>query len=108
MFWLEALSEAGDAKIHAINFAGQVDKSNVIDVPCEDFYERYAPVKDGQLPENANYPSEGALRSSVWNAHVHASKVTLALSLLTNELGEMQVLCRSTPKKAVFALKAIT
>ena len=100
---LQKIDDNGDCVIAAVDFKGGVTNESV-DVECKLMLSDYVCARDKSY-ENADYPGKGPLTSKQWDATEFMSKLTLGLAIAARHYGDMQVLCRSEPRSAVFALQ---
>ena len=99
---LKTIKDNGDCVIAAIDFKGDVSEIEV-NVECKLMVSDYG--SDNKAFKNATYPEKGPLTSKQWEATEVSSKMTLGLTIAARHYGDMQVLCRSEPRSAVFALQ---
>ena len=100
---LQKIDDNGDCAIAGFDFKGCVT-TETVDVECKLMMSDYVCARDKSY-ENADYPGKGPLTSKQWDATEFMSKLTLGLSIAARHYGDMQVLCRSEPRSAVFALQ---
>jgi hypothetical protein len=100
---LQKIDDNGDCTIAGFDFKGCVT-TETVDVECKLMMSDYVCARDKSY-ENADYPGKGPLTSKQWSATEFMNKLTLGLSIAARHYGDMQVLCRSEPRSAVFALQ---
>ena len=103
LYKLIQITDNGDGVMASIGFKGNVS-TTTIDVACKDLYMNYMPEKS-KLPENAKYPSDSASSSPAWKVDQCTKQISIGLASAASHYGDMNVLCRESPSRKVFALQ---